>query len=282
MREPFSAPISRNCLPPGSSARRSSEPGAPQEPLDRPLRDGHRDRKSLLIRRSIAASSHSTAQGCILKPRRSSSAASSFWRRERMMSRSRGRNTTTRSRRLRNSGRKVCWTARSTEPGAKSSSSLANPSRCPVLSDEPMFDVRMITVWRKSTVRPCCVVRRPSSKTCRKMSQMFSCAFSNSSSKHDGERLPPDGRDKACQWGLVGRCLREQALEALGRLEFAHVDPDEPACGPEEIFSEGFGELGLARPRRPHEKKDAERSRRVGKPRLDHRDTFDQASTAVG
>ena len=30
--------------------------------------------------------------------------------------------------------------------------------------------------------------------------------------QHDGERLPPDGRDKAGRWDLIRRRLREQAL----------------------------------------------------------------------
>ena len=45
-----------------------------------------------------------------------------------------------------------------------------------------MFDVRITTHWRKSTVRPWRSVSRPSSKSWRKTFQKLRCAFSNSSS----------------------------------------------------------------------------------------------------
>ena len=81
-------PVSRCC----STARFSGR--APSSAL-----------KPSSIRKSIAASSHSTAHGRIRKPRRPSTSFSSFSSRLRMISRPSGRKTTTRSRRLRNSGR---------------------------------------------------------------------------------------------------------------------------------------------------------------------------------
>ena len=47
---------------------------------------------------------------------------------------------------------------------------------------EPMFEVMMMMVLRKSTVRPLLSVRRPSSSTCNKMLKTSGCAFSISSS----------------------------------------------------------------------------------------------------
>ena len=44
-----------------------------------------------------------------------------------------------------------------------------------------MFDVMMITVLRKSTVRPWASVSRPSSSTCSSVLNTSACAFSISS-----------------------------------------------------------------------------------------------------
>ena len=61
--------------------------------------------KPCSIRKSTAASSHSTAQGCIRKPRRRRTPSAPSPAGSRMISRPSGRKTTTRSRRFRNSGR---------------------------------------------------------------------------------------------------------------------------------------------------------------------------------
>jgi hypothetical protein len=50
-----------------------------------------------------------------------------------------------------------------------------------IWSAERTFEVMMITVLRKSTVRPCPSVRRPSSRIWRSTSKTSVCAFSISS-----------------------------------------------------------------------------------------------------
>ena len=50
-----------------------------------------------------------------------------------------------------------------------------------VMSRAPTFDVMMMTVLRKSTVRPWASVRRPSSRICSRMLNTSGCAFSISS-----------------------------------------------------------------------------------------------------
>ena len=46
-----------------------------------------------------------------------------------------------------------------------------------------MFDVMMMTVLRKSTVRPWASVSRPSSRTCSSVLKTSGCAFSISSKR---------------------------------------------------------------------------------------------------
>src|ERR1700731_2499665 len=51
-----------------------------------------------------------------------------------------------------------------------SSSETANPSGVlRAISAAPMFEVMITIAWRKSTVRPCASVRRPSSRICSRM-----------------------------------------------------------------------------------------------------------------
>ena len=82
-----------------------------------------------------------------------------------MAARSNGRNITTRSIRLRNSGLKVVRRARSAAFSSKPRNPGSKPSPGPAAIAEPTFDVRIITHRRKSTRRPCESVSRPSSKT---------------------------------------------------------------------------------------------------------------------
>ncbi|CFE79798.1 Uncharacterised protein [Mycobacterium tuberculosis] len=72
----------------------------------------------------------------------------------------------TSSSRLMNSGLNVARTAAST---------------CSALPPDPRLDVRIKMVLRKSTVRPCPSVSRPSSRTCSSTSNTSGCAFSISS-----------------------------------------------------------------------------------------------------
>jgi hypothetical protein len=51
------------------------------------------------------------------------------------------------------------------------------------MSRDPMFEVMMMTVFLKSTVRPLPSVNRPSSRTCNRTLKTSGCAFSISSKR---------------------------------------------------------------------------------------------------
>mmetsp|Transcript_26063 Transcript_26063/g.40779 ORF Transcript_26063/g.40779 Transcript_26063/m.40779 type:complete len:231 (-) Transcript_26063:1386-2078(-) len=51
------------------------------------------------------------------------------------------------------------------------------------MTSDPMFDVKMMMVFLKLTVRPCPSVTRPSSRTCSKTLNTSGCAFSISSKR---------------------------------------------------------------------------------------------------
>ena len=133
----------------------------------------------------------------------------------------------------------------------------------------------MITQWRRSTVRPLRSVSRPSSNTWRKRSQTLRVRLLELVEQEHGERLLADREisGAACSSARVA----EQAVEALGGLVLAHVEPDEPVVRAEEELAEGLCDLGLARAGRADEEEHAERPRRVGEPRLHERDPVDEA-----
>ena len=87
--------------------------------------------------------------------------------------------------RLRNSGRKFRLSSSVTFVFIRSyvsaSSALPKPTLAFRRSAVPRFDVMMITVFLKSTVRPWESVRRPSSRICSSALNTSGCAFSISS-----------------------------------------------------------------------------------------------------
>ncbi len=87
-------------------------------------------------------------------------------------------NSTISSSRFRNSGRKCARTAAITWSRA---SSASTPSGSIDSAWLPRFEVRMISVFLKSTTRPCPSVSRPSSSTCSSTLNTSGCAFSTSS-----------------------------------------------------------------------------------------------------
>ena len=99
---------------------------------------------------------------------------------EAMSARARRRNSTISSSRLRNSGRNRSLTARITAGRAASMSAVSGSSAIAWL---PRLLVSTMMVLRKSTVRPCPSVSRPSSSTWSKMLKTSSCAFSTSSNR---------------------------------------------------------------------------------------------------
>ena len=82
------------------------------------------------------------------------------------------------STRLRNSGRKC---ERTTPMTSSRTASVSWPSFWFTRYSEPRFEVMMMSVLRKSTVRPWPSVRRPSSSTCSRTLNTSGCAFSISS-----------------------------------------------------------------------------------------------------
>ena len=96
-------------------------------------------------------------------------------------------NTMISSIRFKNSGLNSFFTSPMTRDLISLSESPALPSGLKPsvvgaeISRAPTLDVMMMTVLRKSTVRPWASVRRPSSKICSKMLNTSGCAFSISS-----------------------------------------------------------------------------------------------------
>ena len=117
-----------------------------------------------------------------------------------------------------------------------------------------MLDVRTMTQWRKSTSRPWRSVRRPSSKTCRKMSQHRLCGLLELVEQDHRERVLADSRDQP-PTVPVDDGVAEQAVERLRRLVLAHVEPDQPVRRPEEVFRERLRDLGFPGARRPTNRK---------------------------
>ena len=140
--------------------------------------------KPFSIRKSTAASSHSTAHGCIRKPRRVEHVGELLLEQaahDVAAERPEDDDTVEAVQEL---GPERPLDGLEHVGGvelAGPADEARRPARVGIA--EPRFEVRMITQWRRSTVRPLRSVSRPSSKTCRKTSQICGCAFSNSSSR---------------------------------------------------------------------------------------------------
>ena len=100
--------------------------------------------------------------------------------------------------------------------------------------------------------------------------------------QHDREGVLAQRRDEAGGGGVGAGALGEQPLEALRRLELAHVEPHEPRLRAEHRLGERLGELRLAGPGGADEEEDAERAARIREPRLEQRDALDQAVDCLG
>ena len=220
---------------------------------------------------SYAESSSSTAHGRSRRPRRVKAAASLVEERAHLSALEGA--TTIRSIRFLNSGRNECSSARVTDSGRNGSAVGSNPTPARVAIDEPMLDVRMMTHRRRSTMRPCWSVSRPSSKTCRNRSQTGRAALSNSSSRTTANgSLRIEATSGAPYVSMLVSASRRSKLRAL---EFAHVETDEPLGGAEQELGQCFCDLRLSGPSRADEQEDAEWAGRVADARLDHRDAFD-------
>ena len=121
----------------------------------------------------------------------------------------------------------------------------------------------MITVFLKSTVRPCESVRRPSSRICRKHVEHVGVGLLDLVEEHDGVGLAPHGFGELAAF-LVADVARRRADEARHGVllhVLAHVDADHVVFVVEESFGQGLGELGLADAGRAEEEEGADRAR---------------------
>ena len=144
----------------------------------------------------------------------------------------------------------------------------SKPTADPRAMAEPTFDVRMKTQWRKSTFRALEVGEAAVVEDLEEQVPDPAAAFSNSSSRttaNGSARTDVISEDAGC----VAARVRQQPLEAVGRLELAHVEPDQPRGRAEQVLGERLGELGLAGAGRADEQEDAQRAGRVGEAGLE-------------
>src|SRR6202042_950410 len=111
------------------------------------------------------------------------------------------------------------------------------------MSRVPRFVVMMITVFLKSTVRPCASVRRPSSRICSSELKMSGWAFSISSNRTTENGLP-----RTFSGGGAEQPGARVLLHVLG-----HVELDQRVFVTEQELRERLGQLGLTDTRRAGE-----------------------------
>ncbi len=127
---------------------------------------------------------------------------------------------------------------------------------------EPMFDVMMMTVFLKSTVRPWPSVMRPSSSTCSSTLNTSWCAFSISSKRTTLIRLAPDGLAQLAAFlvaDIAGR-RADQTRDGVFLHVFAHVDADHGVLVVEQKFRERARQLRFADAGRAEENERADRA----------------------
>ena len=132
----------------------------------------------------------------------------------------------------------------------------------------PRFEVITITVLRKSTVRPCPSVSRPSSSTCSSTLNTSGCAFSTSSSRITAVR-PAAHRLGEIAAFLVTDVARRRADQPRDRVllhELGHVDAHHRLFGVEQELGERLAQLGLADAGGTQEQERAVRPVRIGQP----------------
>src|SRR6266852_2104506 len=163
-----------------------------------------------------------------------------------------GRKMMMSSTRFRNSGLNACRNSSVTFVSACSQATPLVPAS--IRYCEPMFDVMMSTVLRKSTVRPCESVRRPSSRIWSNTLKTSGCAFSissNSTTEYGRRRIaslswPPSVTD------VSGR-RPDQPGDGVLLHVLRHVDSHERALVVEQELGERLGGLGLSHARWPKE-----------------------------
>jgi hypothetical protein len=111
-----------------------------------------------------------------------------------------------------------------------------------------MFEVMMMIVFLKSTVRPWLSVRRPSSRICRSVLKTSTCAFSISSKRITRVGLAPHRLGELAALvvaDVAGRRADEPRHGVLLHV-LAHVEPDHVLLAVEHRFGQRAGQLGFA------------------------------------
>src|SRR3982751_1859783 len=114
------------------------------------------------------------------------------------------------------------------------------------ISEAPTFEVMITMQWRKSTVRPCESVSRPSSRICRRMLNTSGCAFSISSSRSTlyGFRRPAPGGGAPSVAAAGARGRADEAGHGVLLHVLRHVDAPHRVLVAEQELGERAGELG--------------------------------------
>ena len=225
---------------------------------------------------SDAASSSSTAQGCARRPRRASTSRSSFWSSACICWRSNGRNTITRSMRLRNSGRNDALTASSMRSARKPSLRAVEADR--IAARDGRADVGGEQEDAAPEVdRPAVDVGQPAVvEDLEEEIPDRRGGLLELVQQDDRERVLAHGRDQRRPVPVdVG--VGEQALERVAGLVLAHVHAHEAVGRAEHEFGERLRELRLARAGRPDQQEHAQRPGGVVEAGPGDRDALDDA-----
>ncbi len=129
----------------------------------------------------------------------------------------------------------------------------------------PRFDVMMMTVFLKSTVRPWPSVSRPSSSSCSSTLKHLRVRLLDLVEEHDGVGPAPDrlGELPGLLVADVARRRADQPRHGVLLLVLRHVDPDHRLLVVEQELGERARQLGLADAGRAEEDEAAERPIRI-------------------
>ena len=123
----------------------------------------------------------------------------------------------------------------------------------------------MITVLRKSTVRPWESVIRPSSSTCSRVLKTSGVRLLDLVEQHDRVGLAAHrlGELAALVVADVSGRRADQPADGVPLLVLAHVEPDHVVLAVEQRRGQGLGQLGLADAGRAEEDERPDRPARV-------------------
>ena len=149
------------------------------------------------------------------------------------------------STRFRNSGRK--W-PRTTPITSSRTLATSSPSFCRDRYSDPRFEVMMISTLRKSTVRPCPSVSRPSSSTCKQDVEHVRMRLLDLVEQHHLVGPPPHrlGQRPALLVADIARRRTDQPGDRVLLHIFGHVDAHERGVVVEQEARQRLGQLGLA------------------------------------